>query len=788
MSYQLQRSRQAQRNKYVDLRINGRLFPSWILANFKQYKLPEIIRGDADPCNDEEKDKQNRQMSYNLRLYQQWISQYLDYKSQYRDILVYHGLGSGKTASAINVYNVLYNYTPGWNVFILIKASLKGGWLKDIKRWLSQDEFKHRYDNIIFVHYDSPIADKKFMDAIKTVDSSKKSLYIIDEVHNFIRNVYSNISSEGGKRAQTIYDYIIQDKLDSPDTRVVLLSGTPAINKPFELALLFNLLRPGIFPKSENEFNHLFITTTTHSTMNKNNKNLFQRRIMGLVSFYIGATPDLYAKKQLHYVDVPMSEYQEDVYTHYEELEDKIALKAKMAGRSGSTTYKSYTRQACNFVFPVISQRVTGELRPRPSNFKMTEREALKLEEGKELKSEKGSDKVVDITEYHSKLKLYITSFDEYLNEKYISDKKANHTIMKDLELFLTKYEKDFMKFHNGEQKKSQLYTAMWTSSAKMINAVFNIMASPGPVLVYSNYVLMEGLEIFKIYLKYFGFYSYMDKKELRKDQVGYVEFHGGIKDVAERYKAMEVYNLPENKYGSLIKIILISPAGSEGLNLKNTRQVHILEPYWNEVRVTQMIGRAIRQCSHKDLALEDRVVDVYRYKSIRTKGERWTTDQIIEDLARSKDSLMQSFLDAIKEVAIDCVLFRNHNMMAHEYKCFQFEERSLFNNFVGPAYKKNIYDDMRIDNGSNATNSVTMKIKVLKIKAVRALSEPDDTGSVEYSKSDSYWYNSKSGVVYDLELHYPIGKIIYDQDNLPQKMDKDTYIIGQVIPIPMIV
>ena len=28
------------------------------------------------------------------------------------------------------------------------------------------------------------------MDAIKNVDSSKKSLYIIDEVHNFIRNVY----------------------------------------------------------------------------------------------------------------------------------------------------------------------------------------------------------------------------------------------------------------------------------------------------------------------------------------------------------------------------------------------------------------------------------------------------------------------------------------------------------------------------------------------------------------------------------------------------------------------
>ena len=32
------------RNKYVDLKVNGRLFPSWILANFKKYKLPEDYR------------------------------------------------------------------------------------------------------------------------------------------------------------------------------------------------------------------------------------------------------------------------------------------------------------------------------------------------------------------------------------------------------------------------------------------------------------------------------------------------------------------------------------------------------------------------------------------------------------------------------------------------------------------------------------------------------------------------------------------------------------------------
>ena len=44
------------KSKYIDLKINGRLFPSWVLTNFKQYKLPEIVRKEGeDPCKITEK-------------------------------------------------------------------------------------------------------------------------------------------------------------------------------------------------------------------------------------------------------------------------------------------------------------------------------------------------------------------------------------------------------------------------------------------------------------------------------------------------------------------------------------------------------------------------------------------------------------------------------------------------------------------------------------------------------------------------------------------------------------
>ena len=117
-----------EKNSYPNLKINGRIFPIWILKNFSKYKLPEIIRkDDEDPCQIKTK--------LELRKYQEFIGAYLDYRSPYHDILLYHGLGSGKSATTINLYNVLYNATSGWNIFLIIKASLHDHpWEDDIKK------------------------------------------------------------------------------------------------------------------------------------------------------------------------------------------------------------------------------------------------------------------------------------------------------------------------------------------------------------------------------------------------------------------------------------------------------------------------------------------------------------------------------------------------------------------------------------------------------------------------------------------------------------------------------
>lgn len=774
------------KNNYINLLTRGRLYPTWVEANYRQFKQEEYKIGEKDPCNEPTKSGKKE-----LKKHQLFVSKYLDINSPYKNMLLYHGLGSGKTLNALALIDTYQKATGfGFNVFILLKASLKlSVWDKEYGDIWDEQNKKHMLDTMKFISYDAPNADKLFMDAVRQSDTSKKNLFIIEEAHNFIKNVYSNVVGGGGKRAVTIYEYLIQDQKENDGTRILLLSGTPAINEPFELAILFNLLRPDIFPKNEILFNQEFITMTqNYKQLNPARKNMFQRRIMGLVSYYHGATPDYYASKRNNFIYVTMSKYQEEVYEHFEKIELEYSEKARKRGKKGSdNTYKSYTRQACNFVFPFMNQKMMGENRPRPRFFKVSEKEVNKLEKGKiKLEEEKGKESYYNIQNYLEETKKFVITFDNYLESKNEEDKKNGYTIENDIKEFKEKYEYEYEKFL-GDKKKSELFKAMYKSSAKFLCCIFNTFKSEGPILIYTNYVMMEGIEILKIYLKYFGYTNMKEDMEFKEEnkKSRYTEYHGGIEKIV-RSKNMDLFNDKRNINGEYCKIFFISGAGAEGLTLMNIRQVHIIEPHWNEVRIIQMIGRAVRFCSHKNLPKNKRVVDIYRYKVVREDNKKATTDEVIEEIARSKEGLIQSFLDAIKEVSIDCELNKPHNSLVQDIKCFKFDEPSLFDEQIGPAYKEDMIDDIKISNGTNNLKSKTVRIKVIKIKAVKQLTNENEQ-EIKYSRIENYWFNPETLVVYDDEMVYPIGKVGEDKEGLPKKLDKDTYIIDKVIMMPLI-
>lgn len=94
-------------------------------------------------------------------------------------------------------------------------------------------------------------------------------------------------------------------------------------------------------------------------------------------------------------------------------------------------------------------------------------------------------------------------------------------------------------------------------------------------------------------------------------------------------------------------KALLLSSAGGEGLDLKGTRQVQVLEPHWNEEKLKQVIGRARRYGSHDHLSPKDRVVTVQRFAAVPvdTFGRRKGIDQILYDTAAQKDRLNEQIV-----------------------------------------------------------------------------------------------------------------------------------------------
>lgn len=260
--------------------------------------------------------------------------------------------------------------------------------------------------------------------------------------------------------------------------------------------------------------------------------------------------------------------------------------------------------------------------------------------------------------------------------------------------------------------------------SPKYATILANIRRSPGPVLVYSQFKTLEGLGIFAAVLRAAEeHYVQLDitwdsaasewviPAELMtadmKDRPRYI-LYTGDQELDKRRLLLQLYNAdiaglpsrlsaqcaellgsdPDNRNGKVCQIFMITQSGAEGISMFNTRQVHIMEPYWNNVRIQQVVGRAIRLCSHMNLEWDERTVEVFTYLSVFSaeqktggaKGSRqlmtadkgMTTDQMIFDIATKKQKLADGLMEIAQSAAVDCRLHEfEHGKTVH---CFQYE------------------------------------------------------------------------------------------------------------------
>ena len=123
-----------------------------------------------------------------------------------------------------------------------------------------------------------------------------------------------------------------------------------------------------------------------------------------------------------------------------------------------------------------------------------------------------------------------------------------------------------------------------------------------------------------------------------------------------------------ENKDGHRVKVVLISRAGSEGIDFKFIRQVHILEPWYNMNRIEQIIGRAVRNFSHKDLDFEERNVEIFMYGTILgEENEEEAADLYVYRVAEFKAIQIGQITRVLKETAVDCIINSEQKQFTQE-------------------------------------------------------------------------------------------------------------------------
>jgi hypothetical protein len=112
----------------------------------------------------------------------------------------------------------------------------------------------------------------------------------------------------------------------------------------------------------------------------------------------------------------------------------------------------------------------------------------------------------------------------------------------------------------------------------------------------------------------------------------------------------------PANKNGEQVRVILITKAAAEGLDFKNIRQLHVLEPWYNMNRIEQIIGRGVRNLSHCMLPFEDRNVEIYLHATA-PDGDSEPADLYVYRYAEKKAIQIGTITRILKEIAVDCIL-----------------------------------------------------------------------------------------------------------------------------------
>jgi len=616
--------------------------------------------------------------------FQYLMSHYLSARTPYRSLLLYYSVGVGKTCTAITIAESLlisHNNFDEPMVWVILPSAIEAGFKRQIFDTLKIADFSligqqctgDTYAKLaqLSIDLDYKTSEKRIKKLIKSryqfftyegyanmIENNYKNknkivkdkVIIVDEAHN-IRN--GNNDDDINKR---VYSALIYTCKMGINNRLVLLTATPMYNEPTDIYDLFYLLL--LNDKRED----LFIDEKIFNSSNELNEN---------------------AKKFI----------------------------IKM-----SSNYISYLRgnNPFNFAF---------KLSPKLSGIDILEKEMPYLENGNKIDEIdknwllKINDGII-IAELGEKQKKYLKGKKEIEMENQNNFSALQPmNIVYDNKIGNEGFNSFFIKVGEKEQmelKYSSVYKDALSPdkiglySGKFLKLANIIKNSQGIIIIYSKFI-RSGVIPIAIMLEHMGFNREGTSNLLVKPNITHSTTYKNVP--YPKYailssndpeimgnttidNLMNIINNPGNINGSMVKVVLMTPVAGEGLNFANIREIHILDAWYHFNRIDQIIGRGIRNCSHKRLPIEERNVSVFMYASI--DGFEKETPDIHAYRISSRKLYQSSVVDElIRNSAIDCSLFKNINYFGREM--FKMDEIEI-NTSQGKRIKYKLGDDNKLE------------------------------------------------------------------------------------------
>lgn len=614
--------------------------------------------------------------------YQHLVSQYISQRSPYRSLLLYHGLGSGKTCSAITIAETFLTQQRLYDepiVWVVSKKALKKSFEQEVFRTLllttpeflreqctgdtyyqmipdhaslSEDKLIQRIQKIIRSRYRF-FGYEKFANTIEEYikegtlqEKLKNKVIIVDEAHN-IRNLETS-----AKQQKNIIEPFIKFIQLSEQNRLVFLSATPMFNESEEILWLMSLLM--MHDKSDHALNP-FKIPSFYTSSNKPIASTFTL-VKQLASHYIsyirGNNPFTFA------VRVRPSQLGVTTLTR--------VPKRTFQGEEIPTSELSWLQYIKDGIVPSVLSGV-------------------QLENLRELQAQKEKLVIAKLRQLNN------ITYEKKLTKdtlEYVEGKAGIYSLFKKREEGAEGVSQ-FEYINPREPILNPAFGKLSEYATKLHTLYECIKKSHGVVVIYSNFV-WGGIVPLAIMLEHMGMARYgetdllyMQKKTTEKiqfhevDRPSYCILSGeNEKDIMGSSKIddlLPVINDPvKNKNGKTIKVVLMSPVASEGLTFKNVREMHVLDPWYHLNTTEQAIGRAIRHCSHSSLPLEERNVSVFLHATVFPDNERETEDLHAYRVSAMKHYQIENVDRAIKENALDCRLMKHVNYFPKELFTFQ--------------------------------------------------------------------------------------------------------------------